>query len=134
RIIMAAQGLVLVSETTVLVLYVTGHLQFWHLVGAAFVMGCVFPLMMPARQAIVANVVGRERLSSAIALNMTGVNTARVVGPAPRGVLVLGDDVRLAYVAGIAMYVTALLCMWKIGPLHPQGGARNSPMWSNVVE
>jgi predicted MFS family arabinose efflux permease len=134
RIIMAAQGLVLVSETTVLVLYVTGHLQFWHLVGAAFVMGCVFPLMMPARQAIVANVVGRERLSSAIALNMTGVNTARVVGPALGGVLILGDDVRLAYVAGIAMYVTALLCMWKIGPLHPQGGARNSPMWSNVVE
>jgi len=134
RIIVAAQGLVLVSETTILALYVTGHLQFWHLIGAAFVMGCVFPLMMPARQAIVANVVGRERLSSAIALNMTGVNTARVVGPALGGLLILGDDVRLAYAAGIAMYGVALLCMWKVGPVHPQGGARNAPIWTNVVE
>ena len=134
RIIMAAQGLVLLSETTVLSLYVTGHLQFWHLLGAAFVMGCVFPLMMPARQAIVANVVGRERLSSAIALNMTGMNTSRVVGPALGGVLILGDDVRLAYATGIAIYVVALLCMLKIEPVPHPAGARNAPVWSNLVE
>jgi predicted MFS family arabinose efflux permease len=133
RLIMAAQGLVLVSETTVLSLYATGNLQFWHLLGAAFVMGCVFPLMMPARQAIVANVVGRERLTDAIALNMTGMNTARVVGPALGGMLILGDDVRLAYATGIATYVAALLCMLRVGPV-PQSSARKAPVWSNLVE
>jgi MFS family permease len=133
RLIMAAQGLVLLSETTVLTLFATGSLQFWHLLASAFVMGCVFPLMMPARQAIVANVVGRERLSDAIALNMTGMNTARVVGPALGGMLILGDDVRLAYATGIATYVAALLCMLKVGAVQ-QSSARKAPVWSNLVE
>ena len=134
RLIMTAQALVLVSEATVLVLYVTGSLVFWHLVAAAIMVGCVFPLMMPARQAIVANLVGRERLSSAVALNMTGMNTARVVGPAIGGVLILGDDVRLAYVAAIATYAAALLCMLKIGPARPPEGGRRAPPWKSLVE
>src|SRR5262245_30108018 len=103
RLIMTAQCLVLLSETTVLLLYATGHLEFWHLVATALVMGIVFPLMMPARQAIVANLVGRERLSRAFAINLTGMNTARVVGPAVGGLLILGDDVRLAYAVAIAV-------------------------------
>jgi MFS family permease len=133
RLIMVAQGLVLVSEIAVLSLYLTGHLVFWHLIGAALVMGCVFPLMMPARQAIVANLVGRERLGSAVALNMTGMNTARVVGPALGGVLILGDDIRLAYAAGIAIYAAALLCMLRIDPAPPPAGARDVSPWSSLV-
>ena len=35
RLILAAQGLVLVNESTVLTLYVTGRLEFWHLVGGS---------------------------------------------------------------------------------------------------
>jgi Arabinose efflux permease len=134
NLIMAAQSLVLVSEATVLVLYVTGSLVFWHLVAASIVVGCVFPLMMPARQAIVANLVGRERLSSAVALNMTGMNTARVVGPAIGGVLIIGDDVRIAYVAAIATYAAALLLMLKIGPARPPEDPRRTPPWTSFVE
>ena len=133
RVIMAAQGLVLCSESIVLTLYVTEHLAFWHLIVAGLVMGSAFPLMMPARQAIVANLVGRERLAGAVGLNITGMNTARVVGPALGGLLILGDDVRIAYVAGIATYAAALLCMLKIGPASPPDGARDRSLWSNLV-
>lgn len=133
RLIMAAQGLVLFSESIVLALYVTDRLVFWHLLAAGFVVGCVFPLMMPARQAIVANLVGRERLASAIALNVTGMNTARVVGPALGGLLIVGEDVRIAYAAGIATYAAALLCMLKLEPASPPDGARDRSLWSNLV-
>jgi MFS family permease len=133
RVIIAAQCLVLFSESIVLALYVTERLAFWHLLAAGFVVGCVFPLMMPARQAIVANLVGRERLASAIALNVTGMNTARVVGPALGGLLIVGDDVRIAYAAGIATYAAALLCVLKIDPARPPDGARDRSLWSNLV-
>jgi MFS family permease len=133
RLIIAAQTLVLVSEAAVLTLYALDRLVFWHLLASALVVGCVFPLMMPARQAIVANLVGRERLSSAIALNMTGMNTARVIGPALGGVLIVGDDVRVAYAAGIAGYVTALACMARVGPALPPDVRRPSP-WKSLVE
>src|SRR5262245_20825780 len=101
RLIAVAQSLVLASESIVLVLYLTHHLAFWNLIVAGLVVGTVLPLMMPARQAIVANLVGRERLASAVALNMTSMNTARVVGPAIGGLLIIGNDVRIAYAAGI---------------------------------
>jgi MFS family permease len=133
RLIAAAQGLVLVSESIVLALYVTKHLAFWHLLAAALVIGCVLPLVMPARQAIVANLVGRERLASAVALNMTGMNTARVVGPALGGLLIVGDDVRIAYAAGIATYAAALLCMLKLDAARPPDSARARSLWSNLV-
>jgi MFS family permease len=134
RLIAVAQGLVLTSESIVLTLYVTDRLAFWHLLASALVMGCVFPLMMPARQAIVANLVGRERLGSAVALNMTGMNTARVVGPALGGVLILGDDVRLAYAVGIAVYVSALVCVLRIAPAPPPASARDVSPWTSLVE
>ena len=133
RLILAAQSLVLFSESAVVMLYVTGHLAFWHLLAAALVNGSVFPLMMPARQAIVANLVGRERLAGAIALNITGMNTARVIGPALGGLLIVGDDVRIAYFAGIAIYATALLCMMRIEPARPPESARDRSLWSNLL-
>src|SRR5262249_57698070 len=100
RLILAAQGLVLFSESTVLALYTAHRLAFWHLLAAGLVVGCVIPLIMPARQAIVANLVGRERLASAVALNITGMNTARVVRPAPGGPPSGGQDGRRAHAAG----------------------------------
>jgi MFS family permease len=133
RVIMAAQALVLVSESTVLALYLTGHLVFWHLLASGLVVGSVFPLMMPARQAIVANLVGRERLAGAVALNVTGMNTARVVGPALGGLLIVGDDVRLAYAAGIATYLAALVCLLKVDPARPPEAARARSLWSNLL-
>jgi len=65
---------------------------------------------------------------------MTGMNTARVLGPALGGVLIVGDDVRLAYAVGIATYLAALLCMLKIDPARPPDGARDASPWSNLVE
>jgi MFS family permease len=133
RLIAAAQVLVLVSESTVLLLYMTERLAFWHLLAAALVIGCVLPLIMPARQALVANVVDRERLPSAIAMNMTGMNVARVVGPALGGVLIFGDDVRVAYLVAIGIYVAALLCLLEVGPARPPTVTRASP-WSSMIE
>jgi MFS family permease len=134
RLIMASQALVLMSESAILALYASDLLRFWHLVAAGIVVGCAFPMMMPARQAIVANLVGRERLANAVAVNMTGMNTARVVGPALGGLLILGDDVTLAYVAAIVTYVAALLCLFKLEPAHPPAGARRASVWSSLVE
>lgn len=133
RVIMAAQVLVLVAESTVLALYVSGRLAYWHLIVAGLLIGSVFPLMMPARQAIVANLVGREGLASAVALNVTGMNTSRVVGPALGGLLIVGNDVRIAYAVGIATYAAALLCMFKIAPARPPEAARARSLWSNLV-
>ena len=54
KLIIGGQFILIVNEVAIFALLLTGSLAFWHLCAAAFVMGCVFPFIMPARQSIVA--------------------------------------------------------------------------------
>jgi MFS family permease len=107
-LIAAGQATVVLSEGVVLTLYLTGILQFWHLLVLAGIMGSVFPFIMPARQAIVADVVGRGRLTNAMALNMAAVNTTRILGPAAAGFLIGAIGLGASYGINAALYFVAL--------------------------
>ncbi|HEV2799053.1 MAG TPA: MFS transporter [Pyrinomonadaceae bacterium] len=58
----------------------------WIILVASFITGCCFSLASPSYQAITIDLVGREDLSNAIALNSTQFQLSRVVGPALAGV------------------------------------------------
>ena len=123
RLIMIGQGILILNETLILVLLLTGRLEFWHLLAVVFVMGCVFPFIMPARQAIVVNIVGRQGLGNAMALQMGGMNAARIVGPVLAGALVATAGVKWVYVIAVGMYVVAFLSMSRIDRSPPAEGA-----------
>jgi MFS family permease len=65
----------------------TGLIQVWHVVLLAGLTGIINAFDGPARQAFVVEMVGREDLSNAIAINSLMFNGARVVGPALGGIL-----------------------------------------------
>jgi len=132
--IMVAQSLVLVSESSILLLYVFGELQFWHLLCSSLAMGCVFPLMSPARVAIVAQTVGRGLLPRAVAVNMTGMNSTRVIGPALGGMLVFDGDVRFAYMVGLLFYSLAFGAMLAVPPTPPPADVRQRSFLANLSE
>ena len=69
-------------------LTLSGRVQVWHVFVLATCLGVVNAFDIPARQAFVVEMVGREDLMNAIALNSSMVNGARVVGPAIAGLLV----------------------------------------------
>jgi predicted MFS family arabinose efflux permease len=97
-------------------------------------MGCVFPFIMPARQAIVANLVGRSGLASAIAINMTGMNVTRVVGPALGGFLVAGIGIEPTYGLGVVLYALALVLLLQIRPSHPDLSGPQRSVRASLVE
>lgn len=134
NLITAGQSAVVLNELVLLTLIVSDSLQFWHLLAGAGVMGCVFPFIMPARQAIVFNVVGREGLANAMALNMAGMNTTRVLGPATAGILIGVAGVKLTYGIGLLLYAVGLACMFQVDKYHPDPGARDRPIWASVRE
>ncbi len=133
RLIMTGQALLLLNELVVLALLVTGHLQFWHLLVVVFFMGCLFPFIMPARQAIVANIVGRQGLSNAMALQMGGMNAARVVGPVLAGGIVAITNVKWVYLMAVILYGAALLSMSRISKSPPADGATQKPVLRELV-
>ena len=70
------------------VLAVTGVVQTWHVYVLAFVFGIGRALEAPARQSFVAEMVGREDLGNAVALNSASFNAGRLIGPGVAGLLI----------------------------------------------
>ena len=110
-LVAAGQATVVVAESVVLYLLLSGRLEFWHILVQVSVVGAVFPFVMPARNAIIADVVGRRRLTNAMALNMTAVNVTRVIGPAAAGFLIAAVGANVAYSINFGLYGLALVGM-----------------------
>jgi MFS family permease len=124
-VVAAGQLLVIGGELTVFALLVSDQLAYWHLLVMEGLMGTAFPLIMPARQAIVANTVGRSRLTNAMALNMAAVSTTRVIGPALAGFAIARIGIARAYGANVILFVTALVCLFGVNRALPSGERRS---------
>ncbi|MCJ7605145.1 MAG: MFS transporter [Dehalococcoidales bacterium] len=77
--------------------------SWWILIASALMMGTVMGLMMPALQAAVAEIVNREQLMNAVALNTMGMNTLNLVAPGIAGFMIdaLGFDAVYYTMAGL---------------------------------
>lgn len=90
---MDKRKLLLVLETglalcalTLGLLDVTGLAELWHVYLLCLLLGCVSATETPVRQSFVIEMVGRDQLPNAVALNSMTFNLARMVGPAVAGV------------------------------------------------
>jgi MFS family permease len=119
KLILIGQGALLASEFVVLGLLISGHLAFWHLMAVVFLMGNIFPFIMPARQAIVANLVGREGLPNAMALQMSGMNANRIIAPVLAGFLIYLLGINAAYAVSVALFGVAFLAITRIRRAPP---------------
>lgn len=114
RLIIIGQSLIIANELFILVLLLMGRLEFWHMLCTAFIAGCAFPFIMPARMAITMKVVGPLRMQRALAYQAGAMNLNRVLGPAAMGVIISFFDFEAAYYLSIALYACAIFCMFGI--------------------
>jgi MFS family permease len=85
RILVVTQALSMLLAAVLSALVFAGVVAPWHILVLAFLLGIVNAFDAPARQSFVLEMVGREDLTNAIALNSTMFNAATVVGPAVGG-------------------------------------------------
>ena len=78
-------------------LVVSDRVEVWQIVVLAFLLGLSNAVDMPTRQSFVVEMVGREDLSTAVALNSATFNAARVVGPAVAGLTIGAFDISVAF-------------------------------------
>ena len=103
-------------------LIASGELLFVHLLIASVFQGLVMNIMMPARQALIADVVGLDRLTNAIALNTSGMNAARLLFPGLAGFMVaaLGggngnvDPAKWVYLVMMLLYLSSVVLLFKV--------------------
>ncbi len=134
KLIMAGQAMLVLNEIVVFALLFTGRLAFWHLCSAAFVMGCIFPFIMPARQSIVANIVGRQGLGNAMAVQLGGMNAARVVAPVTAGFIIAFAGVNWMYAIAVVLYGLALTAMSRIDEAPPSPGMAKKSVFGDLID
>jgi MFS family permease len=134
NLIALGQALIVATEISILALLVTDTLQFWHLLVATGMMGVVFPFTMPARQAIVVNIVGKRGLVNAMALSMAGMNATRILGPAVAGLLIATVGISSTYFVGVLFYASALLCMFRVKRSHPPEETNRPGIFASMLD
>jgi MFS family permease len=90
-------------------LTLTHLVQIWHLMAIAATLGVVNAFDIPARQSLVVQLVTREDLPNAIALNSSMFNGARIAGPALAGVLVATVGEGWCFFVNAVSYVAVIL-------------------------
>ncbi len=88
KIIIMTQTVLMLLAFTLSLLVWGGVVQYWHILILATLLGIVNTIDMPARQAFIIEMVGKEDLMNAIAMNSSIFNAARAVGPAIAGLLI----------------------------------------------
>ncbi len=88
RIVRITQTLFLLQALVLFGVTLSGHVTVGLLLGLSLVQGALSAVEIPARQSLIIQLVGREDLQPAIALNSSGFNLARVVGPAVGGAVI----------------------------------------------
>src|SRR3989475_5867847 len=101
------------------------RIEYWHLLLSAALQGVSFAVMMPTRQSWIPQLVRREDLTSALALNNAGMNASRVIGPSLAGSLnaVAWFGVKGVYFLRIFAFVWVLFTLLQI-PILGQPEAR----------
>lgn len=100
-------------------LAISGIITIWQILVIAFLLGCVNAIDAPARQAFAVDLVRREDLPSAIALNSAMFNSARVIGPGIAGFLIATIGTGGAFIANGASYIAVIIALivMKTAPL-----------------
>jgi MFS family permease len=116
RIVIATQVASMLLAFVLAFLTLTGRVQVWHVFVLAALLGCVNAFDIPARQSFIVDMVGKEDLMNAIALNSSMFNGARVVGPAVAGLLVATIGEGWCFFVNAVSYVAVIagLLMMRI--------------------
>ena len=126
HILLTTQSFLGLSALALAALTLTGHVELWHVYLIAFLQGVATAVDNPARQSFVSEMVPKDRLSNAVALNSASFNAGRLIGPAVAGLVIaaLGTGWALL-VNGLSFaFVLASLLAMRVRDLTPAPRAR----------
>src|SRR4051794_16988339 len=102
-LLFSTQLVAMVLAFVLAVLVSLGHVEFWMVVLIGVARGVALAFNFPARQSLISDLVPRELLTNAIALNQATMNLTRIIGPTIGGILIVTVGVAGAfYINGIS--------------------------------
>ena len=109
RVLLVTQSVAMVQALLLWGLIVTGTVQLWHIYILAMLLGLTNTLDKPTREAFVVELVGREDLPNAVALNSSLFTLARIIGPAFGGVIIATSGVTLLFLLNALSFIMVIV-------------------------
>jgi MFS family permease len=134
RVLVITQTTLMLLAFILSALVWTGRVQYWHILALAAVLGVVNTLDMPARQAFVVDMAGKDDLVNAIALNSAIFNGARIVGPAVAGILVAKYGTALAFSLNGASFLAVIAALLAIRAQGAPQPSRQTTVMQEITE
>ena len=116
----------LLSSLVLALLAWSDTLEVWHVALASLVNGIAWTTDNPVRRTMIGEVVGPDRMSAAMSLDVGANNASRMLGPTLGGVLLATVGIGGAFAVSVACYVTAVVAALRIvhrNPVRPSGAA-----------
>jgi MFS family permease len=128
RLVIATQTASMVLAAIMAWLKLTDRIHVWHIFVLASLLGVVNAFDIPGRQAFLVDMVGKEDLMNAIALNSSMFNGARVIGPAIAGILVVKIGEGWCFAANALSYVAVIVGLLMMHVRSAPRAGKNSPL------
>jgi len=134
RVLIATQTAMMLLAFVLAALTLEGTIRVWHILVLASCLGIANAFDIPARQAFLVEMVGKDDIVNAIALSSSMMNGARIVGPAVAGIVVATVGEGWCFLLNGLSYVAVIiaLLMMTIAPrkdVHPRVST-----WHSVLE
>lgn len=108
RLLLVTQSTAMLQALALAILTSSGTVQLWHVYVLASLLGLVNAFDNPTRQAFVIEMVGRDEVVNAVALNSMLFNSARILGPAVGGLLIASIGLAQCFYVNAASFLAVL--------------------------
>ena len=120
RVLVFVQIAYMAAMAVLVGLVLAGDIAYWHLVALSVLIGIAVGFDWPARLSLVPSLVTEDRLQSAIALNASAFNGARIVGPSLGGWLIAGVGTAAAFGVTLVAALPYALILLGLTLVRPQ--------------
>lgn len=134
RVVIATQTAEMLLAFLLAGLTLTGIVQVWQIIVLAGLLGVANAFDIPARQAFFVEIVGKEDLQSAIGLNSSIFNGARIIGPTIAGILVATIHEGWCFFINGVSFVAVLVALLMMRVVEPEAPPGKRDGWQDALE
>ncbi|HEU5373171.1 MAG TPA: MFS transporter [Gaiellaceae bacterium] len=136
RTVIVTQTIQMLLSAVLAALTLLGHIRLWEVYAIAVLTGTAIVFDAPSRQNLTFQMVGKEELPNAVALNSSLFNLARIFGPAVAGVVIAAVGTGWCFVINTASFlaVLAALLAMRVADLYPLAGRRRPTVFRGTRE
>ena len=132
RLLINTQAAVTTLILIIATLTIVDLVKVWHIYITAFILGTIQAINMPARMAIVSDLVDREDIMNAVALNSAVMNIGRMMGPGVAGVIAELTGTGLALYFNAGCYFVGTICLFLIRGAFQRRVARKTTVLGDL--